>query len=61
MAVDGVPSANTDSTSNGTSSHTLFPVIDHNHPLFLQHTETPDFLSLCLSLYYMISGRSVTL
>ncbi|XP_049373646.1 uncharacterized protein LOC125838645 [Solanum verrucosum] len=49
------------STEDGTSSQAVFPVIDHNHPLFLQHTDTPGisliFLQLIGSENYALWSR----
>lgn len=38
------------STENGNSSRAVFPVIDQNHPLFLQHTNTPGSSLISLQL-----------
>ncbi|KAK4730271.1 hypothetical protein R3W88_023259 [Solanum pinnatisectum] len=38
------------STGNGTSIQAVFPVIDHNHPLFPQHTDTPGSSLISLQL-----------
>lgn len=38
------------STGNGTSTQAVCPVIDHNHPLFLQHTDTPGSSLISLQL-----------
>jgi len=35
---------------NGASTQVVFPVIDHNHPLFLQHTDTPGSSLISLQL-----------
>jgi len=37
-------------TSTGSARTTTFPAIDHNHPLFLQHTETPGSSLISLQL-----------
>ena len=37
-------------TSNSAPSMAIFPMIDHNHPLFLQHTDTPGSSLISLQL-----------
>lgn len=48
--------------SSGTTSTTSFPVIDHNHPLYLQHTDTAGssliFLQLTGFENYALWSRS---
>jgi len=46
MAIDSA----SEGTNNGAIPVTTFPIIDHNHPLFLQHTDTPGSSLISLQL-----------
>ncbi|XP_070054974.1 uncharacterized protein [Nicotiana tomentosiformis] len=44
-------------TSTSTAGTTSFPVIDHNHPLYLQPTDTPEKVNIVVLSWIMNSVR----
>ncbi|KAH0679079.1 hypothetical protein KY284_020164 [Solanum tuberosum] len=57
MAAKGTSTGN----GNGVTSPVTFPVIDHNHPLFLQHTDTLVRPGLLSSVVYASDAHKVWL